>query len=197
MLILLACITIVQAQAPTRDQFRTVHFENVDLVPIVGVLAEDAQVPIGFEVDPQKPRSPITIHLTNVRTREILDGLVRVEPAYQWRDGGDFIEVFPVRGRSVFLDTPVSAFDLKDVGPNQAINQLLSRPEVEAIMNSMGLKRQSAPVAVRDEKSKFSLHLEAASLRQALNQIVKASGIYFWVFRTYADGSFALSFKVN
>src|SRR5262249_20639111 len=198
-MILLACTTIIQAQKepPALDPLRMVDFHNVDWVPIVRALAEDEQVPIGFEADPKKPRSPITIHLTNVRTREILDGLVRVEPAYQWRDGGDFIEVFPVRGRSVFLDAPVSAFDLKDVGRNQAIDQLLSRPEVEAIMNSMNLRRQPAPGGVRDEASRFSLHLEATSLRQALNQIAKASGTNFWVFRTYTDGSFTVSLTTN
>jgi hypothetical protein len=198
-LILLACTTIVQAQKekPGRDPLRLVDFQNVDLVAIVHALAGGEQVPIGFEVDPKKARSPISIHLTNARTREILDGLIRVEPAYQWRDGGDFIEVFPVSGRSVFLDTPVNGFDLKDVSHNQAINQLLSRPEVEAIMNSMSLKRQPVPAGLRDQESRFSVHLESTSLRQALNQIAKASGTNFWVFRTYPDGSFAVSVSVD
>jgi len=192
-LISLACTTFIRAQqAPSRDPLRVVQFQNIDLAAILAALAADEQVPIGFEGDPKKPRSPIAIHLTNVRTREILDGLVGVEPAYQWRDGGDFIEVFPVRGRSVFLDTPVSAFDLKDVSRSQAIDQLIGRPEVQAIMNSMNLKRQPASGATRDEASKFSLHLEATSLRQALNQIAKASGSYFWAFRTYTDGSFTI-----
>ena len=198
-LISIACATMVCAQKapPQPTQLRTVQFGNLDLGTILAQLGPMEHLPIGFEVDPKKPRSSINLHLTNVVTREILDGLVRVEPIYQWRDGGDFIEVFPVSGRSVFLDTPVSGFDLKDVSRNQAIDQLLSRPEVEAIMNSLGLKRQPLPAGVREPEPGFSLHLESTSLRQALNQIAKASGTHFWVFRTHPDGSFAISLSPN
>ena len=64
-------------------------------------------------------------------------------------------------------------------------------------MNSLSLKRQPVSAAVREPESRFSFHLESTSLRQALNQIAKASGTNFWIFRTYPDGSFAIGLSAN
>jgi type II secretory pathway component GspD/PulD (secretin) len=193
LLISLGWTTVIAAQqpAPNDEPLRLVHFSGIDLASILAQLALDQQLPLGFEVDPKKPRSPIDLKLANVRPREVLDGLVRVEPGYQWRDGGDFLEVFPVTGRSAFLDTPVSAFDMKDVTRSQAIDQLMARPEVQAIINSIGLKPRPVAQATAQD-ARFSAHVEATSLRQALNQIAKASGTNFWVFRSFPGGSFSV-----
>lgn len=198
LLLLVICHPIAAQNRSKNEPVRIARFANLDLAAILAQLAADQDVPIGFEVDSRKPWSPIVLELANVTTREILEASVRSEPLYQLHDGGDFIEVFPVKTRSAFLDTPVSSFDLKDVDGSQAIEELLNRPEVEAIRSSMNLKRQPARASAgRSGERSFSVHIEATSLRQALNQIARSCGSNFWIFRPSQDGSFFLGLSVN
>ncbi len=135
----------------------------------------------------------VTIDLRDATLRDILNGIVESEPRYQWRESDGYIEVLPTSGSSILLDTPVASFQVKDVRRGEAIDQLMTLPEVQALTISINLKLRPAgpwPRWAKDEK--FSLSLNKVTLRQALQRIMKESGVKFWMFRTYDDGSFSI-----
>ena len=194
LLVALACVAIVIAQqgGAKPQPLRMIHYHG-DMAGLLATFAEDYGVIIGLETDPRKPKPEVTIDLRDATLRDILNGIVESEPRYQWRESGEYVEVFPTSGSSNLLDTPVSGFQVKDVRRGEAIDQLMSLPEVQALMISMSLKLRPAgpwPRWAKDEK--FSLSLNGVTLRQALQRIMKESGVKFWMFRTYDDGSFSI-----
>lgn len=182
-------------QRPTKTSaLRVVKMDGIDLSAFLAALAADYAITIELEVPPEKPRSQITLDLRDVTFPQILDGIVRAEPKYRWRENDGTIEVFPVSGSSSLLETPIQSFQVKDVNRVVAINRLLNLPEVQAIASSMNLKMRSpnAPSErIKDEKLSFDL--SGVTLRQALNRIVADSGGRFWAFRRYADGTFEVT----
>jgi hypothetical protein len=171
---------------------RRVVFNSVDVGSILPHMAIDFGMTIGFEVDPEKPKSPIVLDLRDVTFPQILDGIVKAEPRYRWRENDGSIEVFPVRGGSSLLDTPIQSFQVKDVSRFAAINRLLSLPEVQAIASSLNLKMRP-PIGLSEQTEKLSFDLSGVTLRQALNRIASDSGGRFWVFRRYPDGTFEVT----
>jgi hypothetical protein len=173
---------------------RRVVFNSVDVGSILPHMAIDFGMTIGFEVDPEKPKSPIVLDLRDVTFPQILDGIVKAEPRYRWRENDGSIEVFPVRGGSSLLDTPIQSFQVKDVSRFAAINRLLSLPEVQAIASSLNLKMRP-PIGLSEQTEKLSFDLSGVTLRQALNRIASDSGGRFWVFRRYPDGTFEVTLR--
>jgi hypothetical protein len=192
--IVLALATGISAQQnPAKvSQLRVIKFHG-DMAALLATLAQEYDVTIGLEADPKKPRSEVTLDLRDVTFHDMLNGIVQSEPRYQWRESGGCIEVLTVNSGISLMDTPISSFQVKDVSREEAIKELLSLPEVQAIAMSMNLSRRATgnPPAGAGER-KVSLNLNAVTLRQALNRIIEQSGSRFWLFRTYPDGSFSV-----
>jgi len=183
-------------QQPNRlEQVRMVHLNAIDMAAILANMAVDCQTTIGLEVDPEKPRSQITLDLRDVNFLQIIDGIVKAEPKYRWRENDGSIEVFPANGCSSLLDTPIQSFQVKDVNRVVALNRLLGLPEVQAMFSSMNLKLRPPNARAEREKDekKLSFDLSGVTLRQALNRIAADSGTRFWVFRRYPDRTFEIS----
>ncbi len=194
LLVALACVVVVIAQqgGAKPPPLRMIHYHG-DMAGLLATFAEDYGVIIGLEADPKKPKPEVTIDLRDATLRDILNGIVESEPRYQWRESDGYIEVLPTSGSSILLDTPVASFQVKDVRRGEAIDQLMTLPEVQALTISINLKLRPAgpwPRWAKDEK--FSLSLNKVTLRQALQRIMKESGVKFWMFRTYDDGSFSI-----
>ena len=192
--IVLAVATASSAQQnPGKaSQVRVIQFHG-DMAALLAHVAQEFDVTIGLEADPKKPRSEITLNLHDATFHDILNGIVQSEPRYQWRESDGYIEILPVKNGISLLDTPISGFQVKDVSREEAIKELLSLPEVQAIAMSMNLSRRApgnAPAGA--DEGKVSLNLTGVTLRQALNRIIKQSGAKFWLFRTYPDGTFSI-----
>lgn len=164
-----------------------------DMAHLLATLAENDKTVIGLETDPKKPWSHISIRLERAVLSDILNGVVQSDPLYQWRENKGAIEITPVNKSSSLIDTTVDSFEVVDVTGEEAINRLLSLPEVQANLRSLKLSRRpsEAPGRAISEK-KFSLNLKGVNMREILTRIAAESGMNFWVFRVFADGSFWL-----
>ena len=183
-------------QKPNKSEvLRTVYFDNVDMASVLHAFAADYDITIGLEADPEKPRSQITLNLSGANFSQILDGIVSVEPRYKWRDNNGHIDVLPVNGGLGLLDSRLEAFQLQDINRVMAANRLFGLPEIQALLRSKGLRpRPPNPPSDHIKDEKLSFDLRAVTLRQALHQIAHDSGANFWMFRSYPDHTFEISF---
>lgn len=191
------CTPFSRAQEPTQPEIlRLIYFNDVNMATVLASLADDYDHTIGFEVDPDTPEPKITIKLRDVTFPQILDGIVKADPKYRWRENDGCIEVFPLNASSSLLDTPIQRFQAKNINRAAAVYNLLVLPEVRAIASSMNL-RQRPPYGVseRIKDEKLSFDLSGVTLRQALNRIATDSGGRFWVFRRYPDGTFEVTLR--
>lgn len=194
-LIVLAGSIAANAQQGVRkiSRIRTVEYKG-DLAHFLASLAESYETVIGLETDPKKPLSQVSISLAEVDLPDILNGVVQSQPLYQWRENNRAIEITPVNKSTTLIDTTIDRFEVTDVTGEEAINRLLGLPEVQANLRSLSMNRRpsEAPRGTISEK-KFSLNLKSVNMREVLNRIAAESGMNFWVFRVFPDGSFFLS----
>jgi len=177
------------------ETLSTVSFNNIDMAAALASFAADYDVTIGFETDPEKPQSQITLNLHGVNFSQILDGIVQAEPRYRWRENNGNINIVPINGGAGLLDSRIQSFQLKDVNRVLAANRLFGLPEIQTLLLSKGLRsRPPAPLSDRLKDEKLSFDLQSVTLREALNQIAHDSGANFWVFRSYPDHTFAVNF---
>lgn len=197
-IIVLSAFSIARAQQllDKTTTLRNVVYNGVDVAQVLIAFAQDYDVTIGLETDPDKPHSPITLHLRNVVFKDILDGIVQAEPLYRWRENNGCIDFLPVSGGLNLFDERIDNLKLKDVNRELALNRLFGLPEIQALLSSRNLRpRPPYPVPAQIKDEKLSFDLRGVTLRQALNQIANDSGAKFWVFRSYPDGTFEVRFR--
>lgn len=191
-----ACVSLSLAQVkPAKaDQLRVVQMNNISFTTLLAQLAADFEVTISLETDPAQQPIPVNVDLRSVNFWQLMDGLMKAEPGYQWRERDGGIEVYPVKAASSFLDTPIQTYQARNINRETAVWNLLALPEVQAQWLSMSLKpRAPYPASEKIKDEKLTLSLTGVTLRQALNKIAEETGARFWVFRRFPDGTFELT----
>jgi len=183
----------VSGPAPRGHVLGSVVYDG-DLAGLLQHLAEEFGVTIGFEADHRQPRPRIKFELRDATLQDVLDAIVRARPAYQWRQDGGFIDVYPVRGGSPLLDTVIGRFQVSGANWAEASDALLSLPEVRSSLSANRLGRREAGRGPAGRGGDvFSLYVENVPVRRALHEIAKRSGSHLWVFRQYGDGEKSFS----
>ena len=182
----------VMAQEPARPPVRIIQFQG-DMTAILGALPDTYGVTMGLELDTQRYR-PVRVSLLDPTITDVMNAIAESSKTYQWRQTGSFVEVWPSGGSNPLLETAISSFNVKDVSPSEAFDQLLNLPEVQATMTGMNLKRRALDVSPKNlSSSRLSVNLRAVTLREALNRIAQESHIDIWIFRNYPNGFFSIS----
>jgi hypothetical protein len=182
----------VMAQQPVPPPVRVIRFDG-DMEALLAALPNVYGVTMGLELDTQRYHR-VSLSLTDATVTDVMNALVQSSKKYQWQQTGGIVDVWPLAGSNLLLETRISSFNVKDVSPSEAFDQLLNLPEVQANMTALNLKRRApegSPGKLRD--SRFSVNLEGVSLREALNKITQESRLEIWVFRNYPNGFFSIS----
>ena len=182
----------VMAQQQTPRTLRVINYQG-DMTLLLAAVSDAYGVTVGLELDTQPPRQ-VGVSLLDATLTDVMNAFVQSTKRYQWRQTGQFVDVWPLAGSNPLLETRISSFDVKDLSPSEAFDQLLNLPEVQANMTALNLKRRAPDASARNvSSSRFSVKLEGVTLREALNQIAKESRIEIWVFRNYPNGFFSIS----
>jgi hypothetical protein len=182
----------VMAQQPPSSPLKVIRFEG-DMTMILAALPNAYGVTIGLELDTQRYHH-VGISLLDATITDVMNAIVQSSKKYQWRQTGGFVDVWPVAGGNPLLETRISSFNVKDLTPSEAFDQLLNLPEVQANMTALNLKRrapESSPAKL--STSRLSVNLEGVSLREALDKIAQESRLEIWIFRNYPNGFFSIS----
>lgn len=181
----------VMAQQSVAPIVRVIKFEG-DFTMCLAALPNIYGVTVGLEIDTQRHHK-VSLYLLDATATDIMNAIVQSSKKYQWQQTAGFIDVWPIAGGNPLLETKISSFNVKDVSPSEAFDQLLNLPEVQANMTTLNLKRRAPDVSPEKWKgSRFSLSLEGVSLREALDKIAQESHLEIWIFRNYPNGFFAI-----
>jgi len=180
----------VMAQQP--PTLRVIRYQG-DMTMLLAALPQTYGVTVGVEVDGQ-PGHLVNISLLDATLPDVMNAIVQSSKKYQWAEADGFVDVCPLAGCNPLLETRINNFNVKDLSPSQAFDQLFNLPEVQANMKAMNLKRRAPDnFPEKMNNSRFSVNLEGVSLRQALSKIARESGIQIWIFRNYPNGFFSIS----
>jgi len=182
----------VMAQQSKPTTLRIIQYEG-DTTMLLAAMADAYGVTIGLEFDTQ-PANRVGISVSEATLTDVMNAIVQSTKKYQWRQTGGFVDFWPLAGSNPLLDTRISSFNVKDITPSEAFDQLLNLPEVRANMTALNLKRQAPDVSLgKPSSTRFSVNLEGVSLREALNRIAQESHLELWIFRNYPNGFFSIS----
>ncbi len=183
-----------QQSAPQPRLLGSIFYEG-DMAGLLSKLAHEFDANVGLEMSPGRPKISVKIDLRgNLALRDVLDAVVESAQGYHWREVEGGVEVSPVRGGCPLLDTTVDNFQVSGVSQAEAVDYLISLPEVRAGMTALNLQygeHKGRPGSTAGEK--FSMSLKGASVRQVLHQIAARGGGRFWSLRRYGgrgDGEF-------
>jgi hypothetical protein len=187
-----ASMSGVTAQQPARPPLRVIQF-NGDMTMLLAALPNAYGVTVGLELDTQHFYQ-VSLHLDYPTITDVMNAMVQSSKKFQWRQNGDFIDVWPLAGGNPLLETRISSFNVKDLSPSEALDQLFNLPEVQGNMTTLNLKRRAPDGRpVKLSSAKFSVNLEGVTLREALNKIAQESHLEIWIFRNYPNGFFSIS----
>lgn len=182
----------VMAQQPAPTTLRVIEYQG-DFTMILASLPNTFGVTVGLELDTER-HHVVRVSLRDATIRDVLNATVQSSKRYQWRQIGEFVDVWPIAGSNPLLDTTISSFNVKDLSPAEAFDQLFNLPEVQANMTALKLKRRAPDVSPgKLSSSRFSLNLEGVSLREALNKIAQEARLEIWIFRNYSNRFFSIS----
>jgi hypothetical protein len=183
---------VMGQQPATVRTVRIIQYQG-DFAMLLAALPNTYGVTVGVELNAQ-PLQQVNVSLLDATLSDVMNAIVQSSKRYQWRKADGFVDVWPLAGSNPLLEARISSFNVKDVSPSQAFDQLFNLPEVQANMKAMNLKQRAPDVySGKMGNSSFSVNVEGVSLRQALNKIAQESGIGIWVFRNYPNGFFSIS----
>ena len=160
-----------------------------DMAGLLAKLAQEFGVNIGLEVYPWRPTVPVKLELSNPTMADVLDAVVSSAPRYRWREAEGSFEVLPEGDSCPLLDTRIEDFHVSNVTQAEAVEQLMSLPEVQAGMSALNLRYESRHGRpARQGGESFSISVKGVSLRQALHQIAGRSSGRFWGFSRHGQG---------
>jgi hypothetical protein len=159
-------------------------------------LAYAYQVPIGVEVVERSTGSAkelsIRIPVKSGTVRDVLEATVKAQPSYTWQEVDGVINVVPRQHVDSVLDVVIAKFEIKELGKYEALRKLTSTPEVQSWLARTGLRERSltggvlsTSPATSDGAKWISLNMTNTNVRTILNQIMKTSGAYEWVYFRY------------
>lgn len=153
-------------------------------------LAYEHDIPIGIEVASRDKSREIKIELQSATVREALDAVVAYDPRYEWRVEGGVINFAPKSDRDDFvrdvLETTLRHFAIKEKTSLFTLKEnILALPEVKAKLDQARVTPNASTFFGLGEMYEvgkgFTLQMSNATLREALNRIIRTSETRFWV----------------
>jgi hypothetical protein len=159
--------------------------------------------PIGFEfalTDKEPFNGNIEVEMQSGTLGEALDAIVKQDARYEWRVVDGVINVFPKSDRDGVLASILEArvkqfFIKKGASLYQIRTDIVALPEIKSkleqakVMPSIeGFFGGDFRPAGRD----FSLNASNMQLREIMNQIIRESGVKYWVVNRYGDNNKSL-----
>jgi hypothetical protein len=132
---------------------------------------------------------------------EALESLTKMDPRYKWQIASGVVNLLPARGEPPLLKIRIRQFKV-NTDLSRALDQLLALGEVRAGAARLGLKQNTmtllvGPSPIAGKSSSIEVNVQNVSLREALNDLVRAHGRAMWQYREYrcnGDNEFSVEF---
>jgi len=204
MIVTLAAITFGQSgQIPNSAvpqeilgrQVRMTYPDRVTITYAFMRVLSDARVPGGLvTVSNCGEEVEHTLTPAGSSLRDVLDSIVSVAPLSRWQLEDGVVNLVPVKGEPPLLNLRLAEFNVKNATTVfDALNRLLTLPDVQKRMaelhvsevrTEVGLTNLKQPGSgTNEDRQGFTVHCKSATVREALNAIVRAHGYAVWAYR--------------
>jgi hypothetical protein len=180
-----------QPEALTLDKPIDLHLQNATLTLVLGMLSVEKNIPIGIEFSANEKNEPkLDIDVKNASLVEVLNLIVKQEPAYVWEFRDGVINLTPVQDRDPFfeklLNTSIRSF-VSPKGNNKfAIREaLLNLPEIKEVILANGVEAETLGYPHKSSvyANNADLSDKGTNFRSLLNKIIRESEHNSWALQ--------------
>lgn len=202
LILLVSSISVGQTTDITATKVK-LRLQNVRVGTILGELAIDSEVSIGFEYsDLDRPETRLSVDETQSTVKELMDHIVKEVPLYKWELRDGVINIVPVRGRNPLLEEflRLNVREFKGTGDMIKFdlrNHIYDLPEVQLFFQVNNLRTER----LRDYPTRRSIYANDADLSISgtdvlgiLNNIVAKSEYNLWILSHDGKGTLYLAF---
>ncbi len=121
--------------------------------------------------------------------RDVLNKIITVQSQYQWKEEDGVINVYPTNDYPV-LDIRISDYQLENGTVADALEKLLETSEFENHLKENHLFEEDSVIHGGTESQRqkqFSIKLQNSTIREILNEIVKANETGTWMYGEYGS----------
>lgn len=185
------CNAQQQPQVLTLDKPIDLRLHKATLMLVLGMLSVEKNIPIGVELSANEKNEPkLDIDVKKVPLVEVLNLIVKQEPAYVWELREGVINFTPVKDRDPFFEKLLSApvrsfvspkgndkFDIRDA--------LLNLPEIKELITANGLKVETLgyPHKRKIYANGADLSDKSTNFHSLLNKIIRESEHNCWILQ--------------
>jgi len=119
--------------------------------------------------------------------REVLNRVITVQPQYAWKEENGVINIYPNEDYSV-LETRIQYFKLENETVSDALNRIHKTSEFKNYIQENNLREEDTTffgTGDSEKAKRFSFDLKNSTIREILNEIVKANGKGTWIYAEY------------
>jgi len=132
------------------------------------------------------PNTRFKLSPSTLALRDVLDAIVRSEPQYEWNIFDGVVNLDPIREQTPLLNTQLGNVTIENATALHMVDTIEDAPEIRRASLSLGFansgaKEYDGPVG----QTVASIYCHNCSLRDALNEIVRANGRAVWFYREY------------
>lgn len=180
-----------QRSVVTLDKRIDLRLHKATLMLVVGTLSVEKNIPIGVEFSANERNEPkFDIDLTNASLLEVLNLIVKQEPAYKWEFRDGVINFTPVQDREPFferlLNTSIRNFVPPESNNKFAIRDaLLNLPEIKELIRSNGVEAETLGYPYKPSlyAKDADLSDKSTNFCSLLNKIIRESEHNSWTLQ--------------
>ena len=161
--------------------YRTVeNFEAVNyrLGSVLSKISQNYGIQYGVEFILEEPNIlSFTFSLKNPTLKEVLDTIVKIDRRYIWEEHNGIINLIPVQKKNDpthIFNQIIPKFVVSERDFSGALNELATAIE--------GHELRAVSHGALPSGHTFSLSFEQVPVREVLDAIIKADGVYVWVW---------------
>lgn len=187
----LLLLLLLARNTSAQERLRVLDYSG-DLQSLLSQLPTGTNITIGFEPDPVRLRSAVTVRVDDATMEQIMEAIVKATPDYQLLKNGNTFNIVSKNRACPLLDVRIPSLNLQGVQSDEAIAQLLADGVVKDAMANLGLRLAPVVQSSSFGGKAFSLNLSDVTFREALNQIATSSELRFWMFEQKGTELFSI-----
>ena len=200
----LVCAQLCHAQGKETsildERVKAITIREPTINLALSTIAREYHVPIGVEMAVKKKEQldqEIAISLKDGTLRDLLNAVVKQDRTYNWKIVDEVVNVYPRDNHDPLLEdllnTKIERFALGDNPTIYRIrNDIVELPEIRSKLEKARVTPHIVAYTGIDFERvgrEFSMGVSNVTLQRLLNQIIRQSGVKFWILNRFGENN--------
>lgn len=173
-------------------------FADDEISDVMYLTTSFADLPGGFATLPEEDfEAKRSFSPRSLKLKDVLDGVVSIEPRYQWEVADGVINLLP-KAKYPLFDVRIADFHVENANVKQMLEALQETKDFQKGLTSLNMSKPH-PIPSSEHgfgfiglvgkplepKNKFTVSMKNATVLEILNEIVRKDGCAVWSYKEW------------